>query len=187
MNKALALLIIVLIFSYLQFFVAIIPVWIVYLLIFTVPIIRMVTRKDYHLFSFDLTDTIQSVTLNSLFALGLVTVLTFIGLIIKRTSIVAFTSPDTIEAFFGLLMSLFQELFFRYYIQETLETLLENANKSIFLTSIISASFFIPKWEVIIVFFIMGLFFGWIYNKTKDIYGITIGHFIISLFLDFTI
>ncbi len=187
MNKELIVLFLTLFFAYSQFFTPIIPLWVVYGIILLIPIIRLVVKEDYHIFAFDITDTMQSITLNSIFSVGLIIVLLIIGIITNRTSIIAYSSPGTIELFFGLLISFFQELFFRYYLQETIGVLLKNTNNSVLLTSIISSSFFIPKWEIIIAFFIMGLFFGWIYSKTKDIYGITLGHFILSLFLDFTI
>jgi membrane protease YdiL (CAAX protease family) len=186
MNLELAALFIVLFFAYLQFFITSIPIWLIYLVIFGVPVIRLIIKKDYHIFSFDLTDTMQSLTLNSVFGIGFVIILIIIGFMIGRSSIVAFSSPGLIGGFFGILISLFQELFFRYYLQETFELLLKNTNNSIILASIVSASFFVPKWEVMIGFFIMGLFLGWVYSRTRDIYGITVAHFIISLFLDFT-
>ena len=187
MDVETALLLLVLVFAYMQFFIQLIPVWVVYLIIFTAPIIRLVLRRDYHLFSFDITDTMQSVTLNSLFAIAFIIVLLFVGFFTKRTSIITYTNPTFSGLFFGLMLSFFQELFFRYYLQETLQQRLKNTTFSVALASLISASFFLPNLVTMICFFIMGLFFGWIYDKTKDIYGITIGHFIISLFLDFVI
>ncbi|PIU62428.1 hypothetical protein COX58_00675 [archaeon CG_4_10_14_0_2_um_filter_Archaea_38_6] len=149
--------------------------------IFIIPFVQFLKNKDYHLFFFDKEDTLQSVGINVGYALVFIVVLFLVGVFTGNFgwAIIYGLSWDFFMKI--LLISFFQEMLFRYFIQGNLVNYFGKI-AGIAAASLISAVLFYPDIWMSIIFLLMGLVVGWVFSNTKDIYGATISHFMIYLF-----
>jgi len=151
--------------------------------VFLVPIAYFIVKKDYFLFYFNISDTLPSVGINLSFAVGFVAVLLFIGFLIGNYSWVLLINKTFTDFLLSGISSFLTELLFRYFIQGVMVKLTGSTIKSVIATSILSGIVLIPSVIESISFLIMGLVIGYIFEKTKDIYGATLANWIISSFI----
>ena len=154
------------------------PLFAYYIIALTAPLIHFAVKKDYHLFAFDYKDTIQSVVLNIAISSVLAVILLVFGMGTRNFNWVAIGTMNLPLIF---VSSFLQEMLFRYFLEGNLNRTL-TAPFSILITSAVSAFVVSPPLLMGIVYFVMGICIGWIFEQTKDIYGATIGHFILYLF-----
>ena len=149
------------------------------LIIFLTPLIVLIKKRDFHLFTFNVTDTIPSIVINVGYSLGFALLLFIIGFAIQEFNFVMFYSLETITLLQVLFISFSQEILFRYFVQAKL---IEYTDKwrGIGLTSLISALVNFPPLSMSLTFLFMSLIIGWVFENTKDIYGATIAHFLIQ-------
>lgn len=146
---------------------------------FLIPLIVLVKRKDYHLFAFAIEDTIPSLMINIGYALLFSFVLFIIGFAANEFDFVIFFGLDLILILRILFISFLQELLFRYFLQRNLINY-HGKLIGILITSFVSSVLVFPPITMSLTFFFMGLIIGWVFNKTNDIYGATIAHFLIQ-------
>ena len=153
------------------------------LIIFIVPLAYFLYKKDYYIFYFNTSDTLPSIRVNLVFAIGFITLILVGSLFFKNYSWALLSDKNSLDLILGLLVSFFQEMLFRYFLQGTIVKLTNSTIKSIIFTSVLNGAVFLPSILESIVFLIAGLFIGYIFEKTKDIYGATLANFLISSFI----
>ena len=148
---------------------------------FTIPFIYFFRKKDYHLFAFDVKDTLQSIGINLVFSIGFIVFMLLIGLIFSNFSWISLFGLSINSVLILFAISFFQEMLFRYFLENIF---VNEFGKiiGIIITSIISSIVVFPPITMSLVYLIMGLFIGWVFEQTKDIYGATFAHFLIYLF-----
>lgn len=149
------------------------------IVIFLVPLIVLIRRKDYHLFALNVEDTIPSIVVNVGYALVFAFILFMIGWAGNDFSFVMFYGLELIVFLRVLFISFLQELLFRYFLQGELIKLYGKWI-GIIVTSVISAVIIFPPLSMSLTFLFMGLIIGWVFHKTNDVYGATLAHFLIQ-------
>jgi membrane protease YdiL (CAAX protease family) len=167
-------------FIFLKFFLSGIFLTFHTIIIFLVPILYILYNKHYHIFKFEFNDTIQSILFNSLvgFAAALILIVVS-GYYGNMNWVNIFTLPFNLTALLFLL-SFNYELLIRYFFQNFFEKRFGKI-LGIILPCLVGSLIFLPDLLSASVFFIVGLFFGYFFSKTNDIYGVTIGGFIIRV------
>lgn len=150
------------------------------LITFSVPLIYIIYNKHYHIFKFDINDTVQSILLNSLFGFFACIVLLFGSAYFGNFNWVNIFEVSTNLMILMLLISFNYELLIRYFFQGFFEKRF-GALIGIIIPSLIGGLILLPDLLSAGSFFIAGLFFGYIFSKTNDIYGIAIGGFMIRV------
>jgi len=150
------------------------------LLLIFVPLIYLWKKKGFYLFNFNIKDSIQSIGLNTGISVVFVCIIMFISLFFNNINWLNLLSINFLDILKILVIAFFQEMFFRYFVQENM---VKYTNKilGILLTSLIFAITAFPPISISIIYLIMSLYIGWIFENTKDIYGATFANFIVSL------
>ncbi|MBN1923264.1 MAG: CPBP family intramembrane metalloprotease [Nanoarchaeota archaeon] len=151
-------------------------------IIFGVPFIYLFFNKHFHLFAFDVKDTLQSIMINLLSSVGFVILMLLVGWATSNFSWVILTRISAFVILRVVIVAFFHEILFRYFIQQNMVNYVGNTYIGIIITSFISAVIVSPPIITGIVYFFMGLFIGWVFEKTKDIYGAVLADSLISLF-----
>jgi membrane protease YdiL (CAAX protease family) len=167
-------------FIFLRFFLNGIFLTIHTLIVFSVPLIYIVYNKHYHIFKFDINDTLQSVLFNFIFS--------FIMFILILAGAAYFGNLNWVNIFdipynfilLLLLLSFNYELLIRYFFQNFFIRRFGGLI-GVIIPSLIGGLILLPDFLSSITFFISGLFFGFIFSKTNDIYGISFGGLIIRM------
>jgi membrane protease YdiL (CAAX protease family) len=150
------------------------------IIIFSAPIVYVIYSRHYHIFRFDINDTMQSILLNFFFGIIALIFILFVPAFFGNFDWVGIfeLSPNLMILLF--LLSLNYELLIRYLLGGFFEKRFGQLAGIIF-PSIIGGLIFLPDLLSAVSFFLGGLFFGYIFSKTNDIYGAALGGFIIRL------
>jgi len=150
------------------------------IIIFSAPIVYIIYNRHYHIFKFDINDTSQSVLLNFFFGILALIFILFVPAFFGNFNWVNIfgLSPNLVMLLF--LLSLNYELLIRYFLGGFFEKRFGQL-AGIILPSIIGGLIFLPDLLSAASFFLGGLFFGYTFSKTNDIYGVALGGFIIRL------
>lgn len=127
-------------------------------------------------------DTPQSIGINLIFSIGFIVVLILIGFLTNNNNWILLLNNNVFQLISAIMVSFFQEMLFRYFIQRFFVTMTNSTFLGIIITSIISGLTLLPSFGESIVYLFMGLVIGYIFEKTKDIYGATLANFLISSF-----
>ncbi len=149
--------------------------------IISMPIARLIWFKESYIFAVNLRDTGKSIAYNIIASIVSVSIIISIGLLFKNFNWVLLSTYSVSDYVKMIVIAMVQELIFRYYVEGTL-TKYFSKPISIIATSIASSIVFIATPIIALSYLVMGLFIGWVFEQTKDIYGATLSHFIIYLF-----
>ncbi|VVB75231.1 Uncharacterised protein [Candidatus Tiddalikarchaeum anstoanum] len=161
----------------------IIPPLLYTIIIFSVPLVYFIYKREFYLFYFNLTDTLPSIGINLTFSIIFIMFLLVGGFLFGNYNWVLLLTSSISDIILGLLTSFFQEMLFRYFIQYWFFKMTNNDLLSIILTSVASSIVLLPSIVESFTYLIMGLVIGYIFYKTKDIYGATMANWIISTFI----
>lgn len=146
----------------------------------SIPLMYLIKHKGYYMFKFDIKDTLQSVTINAGSALILSLLLIFITSFTGEFKWVLLFGLSTYTILKILLFSFLQELLFRFLIQGELVQM-HGLLKGVLFTSVLTSVMNYSTIWVSLIYLLISLIIGWVFEKTKDIYGVTLAHFITSL------
>ncbi|MDD2678472.1 MAG: hypothetical protein PHS81_01155, partial [Candidatus Nanoarchaeia archaeon] len=152
------------------------------IIVFSVPILYVVLNKHYHILKFDINDTIQSVITLFVFSFTVCFFLLFAGIYLGNFNWVNIFDFSWDFSLLMLLLSFNYELLIRYFFQGFFEKKFGSII-AIILSSFIGGAIFLPDYLSAGVFFGCGLFFGFIFSKTNDMYGVSIGGFLLRMAL----
>lgn len=168
------------VFIFLRFFLSGAFLTVHTLIVFSVPLIYIVYNKHYHIFKFDINDTIQSVLFDSLFGFVACILILFVSAYFGNLNWINIFEISNNLMLLLFLLSFNFELLIRYFFQGFFEKKF-GTMMGIIIPSLIGSLLFLPDLLSAASFFLAGLFFGYIFSKTNDIYGATIGGFIIRV------
>jgi len=150
------------------------------IIVFSIPFGYIVLKKHYHIFKFEINDTLQGVLFDSLFAFVFCVIIIFGSIYLGNINWIRIFDFSSNFIMLLFLISFNYEILVRYFLQGFFERRFGEIF-AIPLASLCGALLFLPDFFSAISFFIAGLFFGFIFSKTNDIYGATIGGFIIRV------
>jgi len=150
------------------------------IIVFSVPIIYIVLKKHYHILKFDVSDTIPSVITLSLFSFVVAFFVLLFSIFLGNLNWVNIF--DISGEFLALLflLSFNYELLIRYFFQGFFEKKF-SLWLAILFSNIIGSLILLPDLLSAGLFFLCGLLFGFVFNRTNDIYGVTIAGFILRV------
>jgi len=167
-------------FIFVRFFLSGIVLTVHTIIVFSTPLIYIIYNKHYHIFKFDINDTVQSVLFDFLFGALMLIVIVFGSIYSGSFNWVNIFEIPTSMILLLAMLSINYELLIRYFFGGFFEKKFGTII-GIAVSSLIGGLIFLPDLLSAASFFVCGLFFGYIFSKTNDIYGPSLGGFIIRL------
>ncbi len=150
------------------------------IIVFSVPLIYILYNRHYHIFKFEVHDTVQSVLIDSLFAFILSFFVLFGAIFFGNINWVNIFEIPAGLMFALLLLSFNYELLVRYFLQGFLEKRFGEW-VGFPVAAFIGSVLLLPDILSFIIFLISGLLFGWVFRKTNDIYGPALAGFVLRI------
>ncbi len=149
--------------------------------VLSVPIARLILFKEFYIFAVNMRDTGKSLALNGIASIASIVIIVAMGFFFKNFNWILLSAYSIWSYLLMIVIAMVQELVFRYYVEGSL-TKYFSKPISIAATSLVSSIVFIQTPMIAFSYLVMGLFIGWVFEQTKDIYGATLSHFLIYLF-----